>query len=864
MPDLLDRITSALADRYAVKAEIGRGGMATVFLAEDLKHHRKVAVKVLHPELAAAVGPERFLREIDTVAALDHPHILPLYDSGEACGVLYYIMPFVEGESLRDRMAREKQLGVEEAVRVALEIADALAYAHEHGVIHRDIKPENVLLSDGHARVTDFGVARAITEAGEGRVTATGMAVGTPAYMSPEQGAGDEADERSDIYALGCVLYEMLSGDVPLLAPTPQAVHARRISEAPPSLRVMRDTVPEPLDQAVGKALARLPADRWESAQRFGEALIPWSSAATVPQTAPARSQLRRRAVMAGVLASVGIATIVVLTRALLTPRGGETPPVPRLVVLPFENLGAAEDEYFADGITEEITARLAGLPTLAVISRQSAMQYKRSTKLLTEIGSELGAHYVLEGTIRWSRDSARNRVRVTPQLIKVDDDTHIWANIYDEDLTEVFSVQSAIARHVAEALGVVLDKGSTGALARVPTDNLEAYDIYLRAQPFFDQTYAESALQQARSLYSQAIELDPEFADAYAMLGYSDLKIYWFGYDKRQERLEEAKRAIDRAMALSGGSSRARLALGYYHYWGFRDYDEALRQFTLARQERPNDLQLIQGFAYVYRRQGRMHDARAVMEQSLSLNPRSATEAYNLAETSHLLRDFPTAIQMLELASQLQPEFGWPPFELLAVLVGTGDIPKAREVVRQATAYQAPPGWPQRYWWSSGALYRILGVDYERALERIARMPFGGDTALQLLTEKRFAEALRYLDAAVAEQPVAARLHGQLALAHVGMGQPALALRAARRAVEVMPIERDAFDGPEAAANLAMVLAIAGDVTGAIEQLEVLLSAPGRLTVEWLIADPAWDPIRDDPQFQRLLAKHATPGVPR
>jgi len=273
MPDLLERLKSALADRYAVEREIGRGGMATVFLAEDLKHHRQVAVKVLHPELAASVGTDRFLREIEAVAGLTHPHVLPLHDSGEANGLLFYIMPYVEGESLRQRLNREKQLPVEEAIRITQDVAGALDHAHRHSLIHRDIKPGNILLEEGHAVVTDFGVARAISDAGTGKVTATGMALGTPAYMSPEQAAGEEVDERSDLYALGCVLYEMLAGEPPLTGATPQMIQARRMSETPTALHTLRDTVPPALDHVIARALARIPADRYATASQFGQAL---------------------------------------------------------------------------------------------------------------------------------------------------------------------------------------------------------------------------------------------------------------------------------------------------------------------------------------------------------------------------------------------------------------------------------------------------------------------------------------------------------------------------------------------------------------------------------------------------------------
>src|SRR5438128_7807898 len=274
LADLLARLQAALADRYTIERELGRGGMATVYLAQDRKHHRQVAIKVLKPELAAALGPERFLREIDTAARLNHPHILPLHDSGEAEGFLFYVMPYVEGESLRDRLSREKQLPLGNALQIAREVADALSYAHSHDVVHRDIKPENILFEAGHAVVTDFGIARAITAAGGEKLTGTGIAVGTPAYMSPEQAAASaRVDERSDIYSLGCVLYEMLAGELPFTGPSAESIVRQHLAAAPPRVSAMRAAVPPAIEEAIVRALAKTPADRFATAAEFADAL---------------------------------------------------------------------------------------------------------------------------------------------------------------------------------------------------------------------------------------------------------------------------------------------------------------------------------------------------------------------------------------------------------------------------------------------------------------------------------------------------------------------------------------------------------------------------------------------------------------
>ncbi len=424
MPDTLEVLRTALAGRYEIQRELGRGGMATVYLAHDLQHDRPVALKVVLPELAATMGNERFQREIKLAARLQHPHILSVYDSGQAKELLWYSMPFVEGESLRDRLTREVQLPVDEAVRITREVALALDYAHRHGVIHRDIKPENILLSDGQALVADFGIARAAS--GEGSLTQTGMAVGTPAYMSPEQATGERAvDARSDIYALGCVLYELLAGEPPFSGPSAQAIVARVLTETPRALTGVRTAVSPALAGVVSHAMARTPADRFATAAEFAKALGTGSGDSHPVLVAPARAPSRwsRLALPVAVLAIVAAFAMGIYWRT--THAGGDS--LRRVAVLPFENEGATEDEYFADGVTDEVRSKLAGIPGIQVTARASTSQYKKSTKSPAQIGKELDVDYLLTGTVRWSKTASSSRVRVNPELIQVNSGASRW-----------------------------------------------------------------------------------------------------------------------------------------------------------------------------------------------------------------------------------------------------------------------------------------------------------------------------------------------------------------------------------------------------------------------------------------------------
>ena len=440
VPDALG-LTAALSDRYRVERELGQGGMATVYLARDLKHDRQVAIKVLRDDLTESLGRNRFLREIRLAAALNHPHILPLYDSGEADGFLYFVMPVMTGETLRDRLVAEKTLPVEEAVRIAAEVADALDYAHRHDVVHRDIKPENILLHEGHALVADFGIGKALVAASEASATATqiGVTVGTPAYMSPEQAAGGELDGRSDLFALGCVLYEMLTGEVAFTGPTVQAIIARRFVYSPPRVTELRNSIPEVVSQTVERLLAKAPGERPATGAQVVAALRTGEFATSRP------------------------------------PREDKS-----LAVLPFVNRSTdADNEYFAEGLTEELITDLARVRELRVISRTSSMQLKGSTKGIREIGRDLGVRYILEGSVR----RAGNSLRITAQLIDAQSDAQLWAEKYNGTMDDVFDVQERVSRAIVDALDVTLSSEEDRHLADRPIQNVRAFELFLQAR---------------------------------------------------------------------------------------------------------------------------------------------------------------------------------------------------------------------------------------------------------------------------------------------------------------------------------------------------------------------------------------------
>jgi serine/threonine-protein kinase len=550
-------LTTALADRYRIERELGAGGMATVYLAEDVKHHRRVALKVLRPELAHALGAERFLREIETTAALHHPHILPLYDSGAAGELLFYVMPYVEGESLRDRLAREKQLPIDDALTIAGEISDALSYAHSRGVIHRDIKPENIMLEGGHAMVADFGIARAVSAAGTESITQTGTAVGTPSYMSPEQAAGSsDLDGRSDLYSLGCVVYEMLAGQAPFSGPTVESVVRQHLVAEPRPITQIRPAVPPAIAGVLQRALAKNPADRFSPVAQFADALR--TGTLTPPSPRPAR---KRWTLVAG--ASV-VALAVATSAEFLSKRGSASAATtsPSIAVLPFADLSGGTNEYLGDGMAETLINALSSVEGLSVAARTSAFSFKGQNRDVRAIGEALGVGAVLEGSVQ----RAGERLRITAQLINARDGFHLWSESFDRNATDLFAVQDEVARAVVSALQIKLVQGTSARVVEHGTSSLEAYNAYLQGIFFWNKRSAAD-LVRAEKYFKDAIAADSGFAKAWAGLAATYVLFTPSEYDVNRysatRALDLAERSARRALAMNGKSAEGYAALG-------------------------------------------------------------------------------------------------------------------------------------------------------------------------------------------------------------------------------------------------------------------------------------------------------------
>ncbi|MEE9269073.1 MAG: protein kinase [Candidatus Krumholzibacteria bacterium] len=888
---------------YKITDKLGSGGMGDVYRARDTKLGRDVAIKFLPEEMARdAERRRRFEREARAVAALKHPNIVTIYSVEEAAGRHFITMELVEGQSLRDVIPRGG-LSLERLFDLAIPLADAISSAHESSITHRDLKPANIMLDhSGRLKVLDFGLAklldptadaeRAKTVVGSVSDTAVGQILGTAAYMSPEQAEGKPIDHRSDIFSLGIVLYEMATGERPFKGDTHISTISSVLKDNPPSVTSLKHSLPHHLGRIVNRCLEKKPDKRFQSAKDIHnelEGLKKEVDSGELTETvgaAPAAARSRSWLPFAIVGGVIVIVAGMWMVRSPMQDDGNKTQPTQvaassapgsaraggdnrkMTIVFPFENLGPPEDAYFAAGMTEEITSRLAAVSGLGVISRTSATQYDRTGKTMKQIGEDLGVDYVLEGTVRWAkRADGSGRVRITPQLIRVSDDTHLWSDTYDRELDDIFDVQSDIAGRVIEQLDVTLLGSERVLVETALTKNMKAYKLYMQAKDLEPEgDFAEYDMRRVK-LFEKAIELDPGFIAARSELSIHHSSHYTI-FDHTDGRLSRARKALQAAETIDPDHHRTRLARGYYLYYGFRDYDQALTEFLAALAAVPSDAEAQQAIGYIYRRQGKWDQSNAALEKALDLDPRDEDIASNLATTYRGMRRFEDAVRAIERAIDVDPDDDQNRWAKARYMVAwKGDVDAAREL--------APPKSTRGGFWQALSWFSIhmWERNYSAAIEAVQEMKETSPLfqALQshlIAVAEALAEdpraARRSLEASAREletvldgAPSNSVIRQWLSVTYAILDRKDAAVREAKLAVDLTA--KDNFAGPESLENLAAVYAIIGRHEEAIDLLERLMNTvySGSITPNLLKLNAAWDPLRKNPRFQKLLQEN-------
>jgi len=869
---------------YELLEELGRGGQGIVYRARQKSLNRTVALKVIaYAQLASKAHVKRFRQEAEAAASLDDPCIVPIYDVGERDGCCYFSMKFVEGGPI-DEVIRRTPLSIRQSTELIAKVARTVQYAHEHGILHRDIKPGNILLDrKGEPHLTDFGLARLVET--ESTVTRTREVMGTPSYMAPEQAVGDNAaiSSATDVYGLGAVLYQLLTGRPPFAGATTYETIKLLLDTEARQPRLWSRKIDRDLSTICLKCLEKDPKRRYSTARAMAEDLEHWLKREPIQARRTGilvrgKKWVRRNpttaiavALLVGLVAAVGV---IISKSDWLRPA-----PATGIAVLPFENLSEKKaDAYFAEAIQDEILTRLSKISDLKVIARTSTQHYKSKPGNLPAIGKQLGVAYILEGSVQKSADA----VRVNVQLIKAGTSSHVWADTFDHKFTDIFSVQSEVARAIADQLRPKLTSHEEQVIAATPTENPEAYDAYLRGLAYSVRTQRTPANSLGAQKYlRQAVQLDPKFALAWARLAYTDAVGYHTANLQPTVALrEETRKAAETALTLQPALGEAVLARGYYHYACLKDYDSAVRYLEQARALLPNNSRILQSLADVERTRGQWDRSDAYFNEAERLDPRDVLLLNQHALSLIVVRRFPEALRKLDQVLDITQDDVDTSVIKASIMQAEGDLPRA-------AALLAPlhPNVHDFGAWEIQTYQAILERDPAPVIARLKEVLakpdpafgfFNGELRFWLgwaqevagdhaAAQQTWRQTRSELEPLLKEQPQNAELISVLALANMGLGSKADALALAEQAIAANPVEKDVVNGPFAFEILARVAAQTGESDRAIAALQKLLSTPyfgafttTPLTPELLRLDPMFDPLRNDPRFQKLVASLA------
>jgi eukaryotic-like serine/threonine-protein kinase len=877
-PDTKSALIHKTIAHYHITEKLGEGGMGVVYKARDTKLDRTVALKFLPRHLISSEkDQQRFIREAKAAAALNHPNICTIHNVDEYDGNQFIVMEYIDGSTLLDlRISENPEPSV--VLDYTAQIAEALHKAHDAGIIHRDIKPGNIMVNaDGRIKIMDFGIAKL---KGSGQITKAARAIGTMAYMSPQQIRGESADHRSDLWALGVVLYEMLTGEHPFSGENNAAVLLSILNKEPRLVSELVPDCPRGIQKIVWKLLQKDLSERYQNAGEVIDDLQQVNNVsssqvlAKLPQSTKGRfAPIKKKPLVYGIpiFFLLIISIYFLVGDRILTPvEIGNS-----IAVLPFENLSPdPEDAFFADGIHEEIISSLSGIGALRVIARSSVRDYSPEERNLAQIGQELGVSTLMEGAVRRSGD----RIRVSVNLIAAEDQSMIWSDTYEDHVQDLFGLQSRIAREVTEALQATLTPAEQQRLEEQPTENPHAYNLYMQARDYFSRTrLLEENSLAAERLLRRALEEDPRFAHAYALLAmvYSDL--YWF-HGLVPERLNQMREAAERAELLTPNLAETQIALGLYRYWSDPDHEQTLSHFQSALQEFPNHPVLHHFAALTHRRLGNWDQVKKHFIKAIDLDPRNPNHYQELAIIYYMTRNFDKAVALADRLLELHPDALGIMHSIKAwAILGRDGTLDDYESWRDEI-YPANPAVDEPYWW--GYFYFYMKRDWDAALQSLNYIT--SDVAAQFevvywLRDYLIAvlhdnksdrtTALEYydqarlrLEALREEYPDDHRYRQALGKVYARMGEPEKAIREGEMAVRMRPISEYGFQGSWSNLELAYIFTWSGKVEEAVDLIELLLTVPSYINRNWLRLNPDWDPLRDQPRFQELIAGEDVP----
>src|SRR6266511_2221592 len=876
-----DHSVDALMDfgDYELLEEIGRGGQGVVYRARQKSLNRTVALKVIGlGQWATEAHLKRFRREAEAAASLDHSCIVPIYEVGEREGSCYFSMKFIDGVQL-DEVAKRTPISTRDAAELIAKLARTVHYAHEHGILHRDIKPRNILVdAKGEPHLTDFGLARLLET--KSTVTHTMDVLGTPSYMAPEQASGhnEQLTSATDVYGLGAVFYQLLTGHPPFAGGTTYEPVRLVLDTEPRQPRLWNPKVDRDLSTICLKCLEKDQKRRYSSALALAEDLEHWLKHEPIRAKRSgffthSKKWLRRNPKLIGTGAVgllFGAATMWFFRGELaqMLP----APPEKSIAVLPFENLSDdKEHAFFADGVQDDILTKLAKVADLKVISRTSVMQY-RGKQNAREIGAALRVSHVLEGSVR--RDGAR--IHLNAQLIDTRTDTHVWAEEYDRDLSDMFAIQSEIAKTVADQLQAKLSPREKAAIKQTPTADVAAFDLYSRAKTLIFSTRGSSTqnLLQAVDLLNQAVARDPSFFQAYCWLANMHDALYFFGYAHTAERLALAEAALNAAFRLQPDSGESHLARATHLYWGYLDYENALAELEIARRTLPNNPRVFEMIGNITRRQGKFEEALRYYERAVELEPRTLDILQNTADTYQMLRRYAESATLRDRALAIDPDdVGTKVSRAFLELNWKADTRRLHQTIDSIREKNPAAVQSAAYWWWICALaerdaaaaanaLEVIGENFNYDAIQFSRAFLEGLLARMTKDDAKarsaFAAARTQQEKVVQAQPNYAPAVCVLGVIDAGLGRKEDALREGRRAIELMPVEKESLKGAHMIEYFAIIAAWVGDNDLACEQLAIATRLPGTLSYGQLKLLPYWDPLRGDPRFEKIVASLA------